>query len=96
MEILAFLLFVWLAFGVAGGMIMSKKGRSGCGGFALGFFLGPIGLIIALVIGIDHRELEQRSLESGKMRKCPTCAEVIRVEAMKCRYCGTDLPAVPR
>jgi hypothetical protein len=96
MDILLFLLFVWFAFGIAGGLIMSNKGRSGCGGFALGFFLGPIGLIIALVIGTDHRELERRSLQQGGTRKCPTCAELVRVEASKCRYCGSELPPVPR
>lgn len=94
MGVLTVLLFIWLAFGVAGGMIMSNKGRSGCGGFALGFLLGPIGLVIALVIGTDHRELEQRSLQQGEMRKCPTCAELVRVQATKCRYCGSDLPSV--
>ena len=96
MEILTVLLFIWLAFGVAGGLIMSNKGRSGCGGFALGFVLGPIGLIIALVMGADHRELERRSLQQGDMRKCPTCAELVRVGASKCRYCGSDLPPLAR
>jgi hypothetical protein len=94
MDIVLVLLFIWLAFGAAGGMIMSNKGRSGCGGFALGFLLGPIGLIIALVMGTDHREMEKRSLQAGDMRKCPTCAELVRVEAHKCRFCGSDLPSV--
>ena len=48
MEILIFIV-IWLAFGVAGGMMMSSKGRSGCGGFFLGFVLGPIGLAFALI-----------------------------------------------
>ena len=29
--------------------MMSSKGRSGCGGFFLGFVLGPIGLAFALI-----------------------------------------------
>ena len=90
------LLIIWLLFGVAGGMILSNKGRSGCGGFALGFLLGPIGLVIALVMQTDHKQLEHQSLRSGDVRKCPSCAEVVRAEAQKCRFYGSELPALPR
>ena len=41
---------VWLVCGAIGAAIMSGKGRSGVGGFALGVLLGPIGLIIALLL----------------------------------------------
>lgn len=49
MELVVVALIIWLAFGVVGGMMMSSKGRSGCGGFFLGFVLGPIGLAFALI-----------------------------------------------
>jgi len=29
-------------------------------------------------------------------RPCPTCAEMVKVLAMKCRFCGGDLPEIPR
>lgn len=88
------LLIIWILCGVAGGMILSNKGRSGCGGFALGFLLGPIGLVIALVMQTDHKELEHRALQSGDTRKCPSCAELIRIEAKKCRFCGSEVPPI--
>ena len=87
-----FLLILWIACGIAGGIILSNKGRSGCGGFALGFLLGPIGVVITLVMSADQRSLEQASLSSGEMRKCPSCAELIRIEARKCRFCGSEVP----
>lgn len=91
MDIFVFVLLIWIVFGAIGGMIMSNKGQSGCGGFALGFLLGPLGLVIALVMPTDHKTLEHRSLQTGDTRKCPACAEVIKVEARKCRFCGTDV-----
>ena len=68
MEILIFLV-IWAAFGVIGSMIMSSKGRSSCGGFALGVLLGPIGLIMALLFRPSEEHEAERQLRIDEIKR---------------------------
>ena len=83
---------IWLGCGIASAIVANNKGRSGCGFLLLGFFLGPIGLILALVVSPDQTAKEKKILDSNQGRRCPYCAEVVRREAIKCRFCGERLP----
>lgn len=82
MEIFLF----WIVLAIAVGAYASSKGRSGVGFFFLSLLLSPlIGFIWVAVSG---------SNPAGKgLRKCPQCAEWIQPEALKCRFCSTDLSA---
>jgi hypothetical protein len=42
---------IWILCGIFAAWIATTKGRSGCGFFILGAILGPIGIIIAAVVG---------------------------------------------
>ena len=83
---------IWLGLSVLAGVIAARKGRSGIGFFLLAALLSPlIGIIAALIANSDAAVMERRRLESGQERKCPHCAELVRIDARVCKHCGRDL-----
>ncbi|MGA9363890.1 MAG: zinc ribbon domain-containing protein [Bacteroidota bacterium] len=94
MEFVIILIWVILCFAI--GNWSQSKGNGFASGFFLSLLLSPlIGLIIVGVSKPNQKLLEQTAIQSGEMRKCPYCSELIKREAIKCRYCGSEVESLP-
>lgn len=75
----------WLVtfiFGVVASVIAHGKGRNSLGWFIAGMFLGPFALIVAFLTPTQR---------AGMFIKCPACREIVRDNAVTCRYCHTAI-----
>jgi uncharacterized membrane protein YeaQ/YmgE (transglycosylase-associated protein family) len=93
MDIFAWLT-VWIICAFVAGGISSSKGRPYGEGFIIGLLLGIIGVIVVAVLPRNDTALEKARLSNGTGKKCPYCAEIIKPEAIVCRYCGKELPTI--
>jgi len=88
--VVAFILWVapiWLAT-----VVGAQRGRKGLG-FALGFFLGWIGVLIVALLGPTSEAARTEILKTGF--PCPFCREPVRQGATVCPHCQRDLPPSP-
>lgn len=71
------------------GFLAWKRGRSALLFFVVSLIFSPlIGLLIVLLLGKSQEGLIIQKLASGKYKKCPHCAELMKVDAQICPYCG--------
>ncbi len=79
---------IWLVLAIMVGVFASNKGRSGIGFFLLAVILSPlIGIIIAVLVSPNQQVMDSKALDSGSMKKCPSCAELVKKEASMCKHC---------
>ena len=82
-----------LVIGALLGLLPASIAKSKGYGFGTWWLYGSALFIVALphalIMKLNQAGIEARQLDEG-MKKCPSCAEMVRGEAAKCRFCGYE------
>lgn len=84
------ILIIGTIIGLIPAAIAKSKGYSFILWWFFGTFLFIVALPVALLMKPDTAAIEQSKLREG-MKKCPFCAELIKLEANVCKHCGRGL-----
>ena len=84
--------FGWIVLSFVVGWVWSVRGLSFGAGLLISVLLSPlVGLIVGLVKKPSAAQADKVAIAAGGVRKCPYCAEIIKAEAVVCRFCGKDV-----
>lgn len=88
--------FILLIFGIILSLpviparIAENKGKNFFGFYIYGLVILPIAIAHALIMKPENKTIEINELNDGTRKKCKFCAELIKTEAMVCRFCGRE------
>lgn len=84
------LVIIWVGLAIIAVPIAYSKNRKPLRWFFGCLISGGIGLVLLHVLpGLSPIEGDPEPAIA--VRKCPSCAEMIRAEATRCRYCNIEL-----
>jgi hypothetical protein len=93
MDIFLIVLYV-IGFAILSAIAANAKNRDPVGWFFIGFLFGIFGLAAALIVAkVDPSSSPNNSgtsmaFDASTMnKKCPDCAEMVKLEARVCRFC---------
>jgi len=87
----------WLLLAAGLGLLANARGRNGFGWFLLAALLSPLIAIIFLLVLPKLGDAAAPRSPSGDViserthTRCPSCRELVRRDASKCRFCGAEL-----
>ena len=84
----------WLICAILVAVAAHGRGRSGYAWLLLAVLLTPLPAALMLMVFVDRSERRRRrDAAHGKegLRLCPSCSEVVRSQARRCRFCLADL-----
>ncbi|HEX2495002.1 MAG TPA: hypothetical protein VHK24_14620 [Steroidobacter sp.] len=88
-------IILWFALSILAGVFASNRGFSFIATFLLSLILSPlVGFISVLVRKPRPTEAERAAAaaEVAASKRCPYCAEIIKREAVVCRFCDRRIP----
>ncbi len=93
-------LFFWIVFSVLIGALASSWGRNGLGYFAGSLVISPL-LAVLVLLAQGRANADSTDTTTGsssgrsvpfenQRKKCPDCAERVKLEARVCKHCGHE------